>query len=61
MYDLKLVIWSGSDHLIGVCVWGGGVQDIQDWENSIVHFALYAIKRTYIYIGMLKIDPRKGV
>ena len=46
VYDLKLLIWSGSDHLIG----GGGIQDIQDWENSIVHFALYAIKKTYIYI-----------
>ena len=44
-----------------VCVLGGGVQDIQDLENSIVHFALYAIKKTYINFGMLKIDPRKGV
>ena len=61
MYDLKLVIWSGSGHLIGVCVCGGGFQDIQDWGNSIVHFALYAIKKTYIYFGMLKIDPRKRV
>ena len=51
MYDLKLLIWSGSDHLIGRGGGGGGgVEDIQGWENSIVHFALYAIKKTYIYI-----------
>ena len=50
MYDLKLLIWSGSDHLIGGVGGGGGIQDIQDFENSIVHFALYAIKKTYIYI-----------